>query len=192
MKKFLMALAAVTTVAASPAFAQAAQAAPASNLTFDVNAKVSSVCGAYRSTGPTVTVAFNDLTSLLSSQSRIVTAGSVTYRCNSPAGFTRTITSANSGKLVRDSSNGDASNSIPYQMFHGGIVGGISFDPISLSSAKTDTFSGLPEFLVGAGGRIYFNVSGVADVTTDANNGSGTTVYAGNYTDTVTISVAAL
>ncbi len=186
MKKFLIAIAALTTVAATPAFATDA---PASNLTYNLSANVSSVCGVYRSSGSTVNVPFNDLAQVSSSTSLTVSGGSASYRCNSPVGFTRTIASVNSGKLVRAGSNGDASNSIPFKMTHGG-GSSLDFVATSLSSAISETFP-TGAFLSGQTGSVNFIVNGVADINTNLNNAPGTTVFAGTYSDTVTISVTA-
>jgi len=187
MKKYLIAIAALTTVAATPAFATVA---PASSLTFILDASVGSVCGVYKSDGPTITVPFGDLAATSSSTSLQVVGGSASYRCNSPVGFTRTISSLNNGNLVRAGGNGDASNSIPFTMEHGG-GSGLNFAAISLATNKVDTLNGSAAFLNGQTGTVRFNVQGVGNVSSNNNNAPGTTVFAGTYSDTVTISVTA-
>ena len=190
MKKFLIAIAALTTVAATPAFATGAPSSSSSSLTFILDASVGSVCGVYKSNGPTVTVPFGDLAATASGTPLSVVGGSASYRCNSPVGFTRTIASANSGKLVRAGSNGDASNSIPFTMEHGG-GSGLNFAAISLATNKVDTLTGSAAFLAGQSGTVKFNVNGVGNGDSNVNNAPGTTVFAGTYSDTVTISVTA-
>jgi len=184
MKKLLIAIAALTTVAATPAFAETTK-------DFDVTASVGSVCGAFRDGENDISVPFSDLA--LTPTTSVITANGtgVGYRCNSPGGFIRTITSANKGKLVRaGASAADALNSIPFKMNHGG-GSSLSFSEVSLSVDKVDTFPGAPAFLTGQTGTVTFSIPGVA-VSSGNNYGApGTSVFAGTYADTVTISITA-
>lgn len=185
MKKFATAaIAASIALVSSPAFADNA-------VVYNLDASVGSVCGVYRAAGQTVSVPFGDLAATSSSTNLNVSAGSVSYRCNSAAGFTRTISSTNSGKLVRTTSNGDSSNSIPFTISHGG-GNGLGFTAASLSTSKVNNFGGSTAFLSGQTGSVNFQVNGVGEVNTNANNAPGTTVFAGKYADTVTIAVTAL
>lgn len=184
MKKF--ALSAIVAVAAL-----ASNAALAADLTYNVGASVSSVCGAYRSSGSTINVPFNDLAVVDSGTSVPVSGGSATYRCNSAAGFTRTISSLGGGKLVRAGSNADVYNSIPYTVAHGG-GSGLGFSATPLASSIITTLGGSSAFLSGQTGSVNFNVNGVSNINTNANNAPGTTVFAGAYSDVVTIAISAL
>jgi len=107
MKKFFIAgtlmAAASTSAYASP-----------TTLTYNLEADVGVVCGVYKSDGPTVTVDFGELANTDTSTWVTKPVGSATYRCNSPNGFTRTISSANSGVLKRTGSSGGPGNTIPY------------------------------------------------------------------------------
>lgn len=182
MKKFLIAIAALTTVAATPAFAQ-------SSVTYDLNASVASICG-ITGESTNIAVSFGTLATTPSSTELRVGGSTPAYRCNSPVGFTRTISSVNNGKLVRVGSNGDAANSIPFTMDHGGYSG-LAFTAASLLVNKVDTINASADILYGQTGSVFFNVKGVATSNTE-RSAPGTTVYAGTYSDTVTISVTAL
>jgi spore coat protein U-like protein len=189
MKKMLFAGVAIAA-AATPAFAQSSP-----TLTYNLEAEVSTICGVYSETGQASRdIDFGDLAATpVSTQLEI--AGQpgerVTYRCNSPAGFTRTIESANSGVMVRTGSNGDALNSIGFEMSHPTGGSGTSFAYQSLTTPRVDTFPGTAPFLVGRTGNINFRVNGVGDVDPQ-NRSVGTTVFAGDYTDVVTITVTSL
>lgn len=182
MKKLLIGAAALSFVS-TPALAD-------NTLTYNLDADVGSICGVFNYQGNTVAVPFGDLATVADTAQVVVPAGSASYRCNSAAGFTRTISSANQGKLVRAGSNGDANNSIGFEMTHGG-GNGLGFAYQSLASSKVQSFGGSPAFLSGQTGGVTFRVNGVYNVNANANNAPGTTVFAGEYTDTVTISVTA-
>lgn len=99
--------------------------------------------------------------------------GSVTYTCNNAGGFTRTISSANAGRLM----NGN--NSIDYKVSHGG-GNGLAFGAEKLSSAKRTNHNGSNAFANGQTGSLKVQVPSLP---------SGLT--AGNYSDTITIAIAA-
>jgi hypothetical protein len=181
--KTLLIGAAALALASTPAFAD-------NTLTYNLNADVGSICGVWNYQGDTIAVPFGDLALTPDTTQVVKSAGSASYRCNSPAGFDRTIHSANGGKLVRVSSSGGAGNEIPYEMSHGG-GSGLSFAYQGLSSDRTDTFGGSLAFLAGQTGSVNFRTNGVWNQNAGANNAPGTTVFAGNYQDVVTISVTA-
>ena len=185
MTKYLIAaLAAAAAFGATPALADNA-------LVYNLNATVGAVCGVYGPGTQTVAVNFSDLAAVPTTTQVSVGAGAAGYRCNSPTGFTRTISSANSGKLVRTGSNGDASNSIIFQMTHGG-GSGLGFAATQLKAPITASFAGAAAFATGQSGSVSFQINGVGDNTSTNNNSApGTTVFAGSYTDTVTITVTA-
>lgn len=175
---------------AAIAFATIATPAMANdNLTYNLDADVGSVCGAYNSNGATITVPFGDLAGIPAANQVTVGAGSATYRCNSAAGFTRTISSLHDGKLVRTGGNGDGNNSIAFEMSHGG-GSGLGFAFQSLATAKVTNLGGSAAFLAGQTGGVTFRVNGV-QAAVGGNNAPGTTVFAGDYTDVVTIAINA-
>ena len=93
------------TVAALAIGGFAAQASADSSFDFTVEGEIPVVCeGINNSIASTETV---DLT-IATPQ----TLGSVTYRCNSAGGFTRTITSENGGFMFRDDPSGGGANQI--------------------------------------------------------------------------------
>lgn len=180
MKKLLLAAVAAATFT-TPALAD-------NTLTYNLDADVGSICGVWKFDGPTVQVNFGELAT--TSAEVVQGAGSATYRCNNPGGFTRTVSSANSGKLVRDGTTGDALNSIAYTFQHGG-GSGLGTAATQLTAPITTTHAGSGAFLAGQTGSVTFRVNGV-QASAGGNNAPGTTVFAGNYTDVVTISVTGL
>jgi hypothetical protein len=182
MKKFLIGAAALG-LASTPAMAD-------NTLTYNLDADVGSICGVWNYQGDTIAVPFGDLALTPDTTQVVKSAGSASYRCNSPAGFDRTIHSANGGKMVRTGSGGGAGNEIAYQMSHGG-GSGLAFAYQSLSTDRTDTYAGSTAFLAGQTGSVNFQTNGVWNQNAGANNAPGTTVFAGNYQDVVTISVTA-
>jgi hypothetical protein len=183
MKKFLIsALAASTMVVATPALADNA-------LQYNLTATVGAVCGVYAAS-PTIAVSFGDLAAVPTTTVVSPGATSASYRCNSPNGFTRAISSANNGKLVRGGSNGDVNNSIAFRMVHGG-GSGLAFTATQLTAPLATNLGASPAFAAGQTGSVRFELNGVADNTTNNNSALGTTVFAGTYTDTVTIAVTA-
>jgi hypothetical protein len=181
MKRILILAAMASTAVSAPAFAD-------NTLVYNVDADVGSICGVFKFDGPVVPVVFGELATTPTANTVNAPAGSATYRCNSPAGFNRSVSSLNSGKLVRTGSSGDASNSIAYTMTHGG-GSGLGFAATALTAPIVASFSGSTAFLNGQTGSVSFQVNGVANV--GGNNAPGTTVFAGDYTDVVTIAVTA-
>lgn len=181
MKKMLLAGAAIAA-AASPAAAQ--------TLTYELEAEVAEKCGVYKFDGPSVPVNFAELSTTPSDTFITAAAGSATYRCNAPGGFTRTISSANSGVMIRTGSSGGAANSIPFEMNHGGGSGLGTGGFVALTSNIVTNLGGSTAFLAGQTGGVSFRVAGVA-AAVGGNDAPGTTVFAGDYTDVVTIAVVA-
>ena len=182
MKKLLaLAVLSASVVGASQAMAD-------DSLTYNLGADVSTVCGAYKYDGPVVAVDFSDLSAVDTGTTVDVGAGSATYRCNAPGGFTRTISSQNNGYLFRSGTAGGSNNQIAYTMQHGG-GSGLGFASTGLTSALVQNFSGSGAFLAGQTGSVTFHINGVSSV--GGNNSPGTTVFAGDYADVVTIAVTA-
>ena len=166
-----------------------AQQTPAGQLSYDVSAQVGSVCGVYNASGTEIVVDFGDLSSTETTGTVEQAAGSASYACNSPDGFNRTITSTNGGYLFRSGTSGGAQNQIAYEMRHSGS-NGLTMDWTQLTAAETGDLSG-PSFLTGQSGDVDFRVSGVRATNAGADGASYTTVFAGDYSDVVTITVTA-
>ncbi|MCX9145954.1 hypothetical protein [Erythrobacter sp. WG] len=169
----------------------AAVPASAQSLTYNLNAQVAPSCGVYNSGGATVAVDFGQLATVATSSTVDVAAGEATYRCNSVNGFTRTITSQNNGYLTLGGQpTTDNARRIRFNMAHTGDAG-LSFAAQQLTSPVATTFGGSTAFLAGETGAVSFQAFGVQGAA-GGNGAPGTTVYAGNYRDTVTITVTAL
>ncbi len=182
MKKIALIVAGFTALSAVPASAQ--------TLTYNLNAQVAPVCGVYNSTGTAIDVDFGELASVASDATVDVAAGSATYRCNSTNGFTRTITSQNNGFLTLDgTATTDNTRRIPFTMAHGG-GNGFGFSAQQLSTPLNNPFNASSAFLNGQTGGVSFQAFGV-QTAPGGNDAVGTTVFAGNYQDTVTITVTA-
>ncbi|TPG43575.1 hypothetical protein EAH79_07490 [Sphingomonas koreensis] len=187
MKKLMTAaVAAIAVLTATPSFA--ADAHSSSSLAFSLNGSVSEICGVYSKSGTTVPIAFGDLATVADSTLVTKSLGDVSYRCNDANGFTRVIHSANGGKLVRTGGSGDQYNSIAY-IFNQSGNAGISVSDTSLSADVDTTFAGSHQLLEGQRGTASFKLNGVFNTNSSAGNAPGTTVFAGDYTDTVTITV---
>lgn len=182
MKKIALLAASLAAVAAVPASAQ--------TLTYNLNAQVAPVCGVYNSTGTSIDVDFGALASVPSDTSVNVPAGSATYRCNSTAGFTRTVTSQNNGFMTRDGiATTDEARRIAFTITHGG-GNGLGFGATQLATPLSNSFNASSAFLEGQTGGVSFQAFGV-QTAPGGNDSIGTTVFAGDYQDTVTITVTA-
>jgi len=146
--------------------------AQANDVVFDVQGDVPLACEAINNSIDAVEIV--DLT-ITSNQ----TLGSITYRCNSAAGFTRTISSANAGQLWRAGTSGGNGNALDYLLGHGG-GSGLGFANEQLTSPKVTNLGGSTAFIAGQTGSVRFAMPAPA---------AG--VYAGTYSDTVTIAVSA-
>ncbi|MCU0948884.1 MAG: hypothetical protein MUF47_11640 [Porphyrobacter sp.] len=182
LRKSLFFAANVAAFAAAPLGAQ--------NLGYEMNAQVSPVCGVYSSSGTVINVDFGALFSVAATATVNAPAGSATYRCNGVNGFTRTITSQNNGWLTLDgNATTDNARRIRFNMAHGG-GSGLGFGAQQLTAPVSRSFPGSTAFLNGQTGGVSFQAFGVRGTPT-ANGVPGTTVLAGNYRDTVTITLTA-
>lgn len=155
---------------------------------YNVSAQVSPTCGVYSATGPVINVDFGSLSDVATTATVSIGAGSATYRCTSRAGFTRTITSQNNGWLTLGGTpTTDATRRIRFDMAHGG-GNALSFGMQQLTAPVIRNFPSTPVWLSGQTGAVTFQAYGVRAAPT-ANGAPGTTVRAGNYRDTVTISI---
>lgn len=176
----------------SVVLAAALSAAPlgAQSLTYEMNAQVAPVCGVYSSSGTVIDVNFGSLATVASDATVNAAAGSATYRCNSVTGFTRTITSQNNGWLTLNGNpTTEDSRRIRFNMTHGG-GSGLSFPARQLTVPFSRSYPGNSTWLVGQTGGVSFQASGVRGAPA-ANGVPGTTVLAGNYRDTVAITLTA-
>lgn len=162
----------------------------AQTVTYDMNAAVTPVCGVYSSTGTVIDVNFGSLANVATNATVNVGAGSATYRCNVRTGFVRTITSQNNGWMTLDGApTTEASRRIRFDMAHGG-GSGLTFPARQLTAPFSRGFPGNPTFLNGQTGGVTFQAFGVR-AAPSSNGTAGTTVLAGTYRDTVTITVTA-
>lgn len=178
-----LASAAAALVAAMPAGAQ--------SLTFDLAAGVGQVCGAYNAEGQSVAVDFGALANTPPDQFIWRAAGDLTYRCNVLAGFTRTVASQNSGFLTLGGQpTSDPARRILFTMQHWGADG---FNYAQLTAPRVTTHrdtGGSRRFLDGENARVWFRAYGVQGPLTGGAP-AGTRVFAGDYRDTVTITITA-
>ncbi|WP_295696308.1 hypothetical protein [uncultured Maricaulis sp.] len=186
LNKILTTSAIVAALATGSSFAQQGGS---NQLSYDLSAQVSSVCGVFNAGGTEIDVDFGDLANTETTGTVEQAAGSGSYACNSPNGFTRTIASTNGGYLVRSGTGGGAQNQIAYEMRHTGS-NGLTMNWTQLTSAATADLNG-PSFLTGQTGNVDFRVYGVRSTNAGADGAAYTTVFAGDYSDIVTVTVTA-
>ena len=178
------------TLAASAALS-ASGAAMAQNATYALNAQVQQVCGAYNAEGQTVAVDFGALANTPPDEFVWRAAGDITYRCNVLAGFTRTVASQNGGWMTLGGQpTTDAARRILFTMQHWGADG---FNYTQLAAPRISThrdIGGSRRFLLGENARVWFRAYGVAG-TASGGAPAGTRVFAGDYRDTVTLTITA-
>ncbi len=172
----------------SAAFATGAQA---QEVNFFLNAEVDPFCAATTPLGENIEIDLGIL-SQTPTGSEVSSSGDVEiiYVCNGPEGFTRTISSLNEGVLVRVGSAGGDGNEIPYFVEATGSEG-LDFSRTQFAQPQTRTFSGSTAFLNGVSGTLTVFVNGVLDGGTAGDPTTRTTVFAGQYTDVLTVAVTA-
>lgn len=185
-----------TRVSATAAAAGLALCLPATlhaqQVTFALTAEVDPICEANTSRGDNIEINLGIL-----SQTPVGTEVQgdedveISYICNDPDGFTRTLSSQNNGVLVRTGSDGGTGNEIPYFVeAEGG--NGLNFSRLQLNSPLTGTYAGSNDFLNGVLGTLTVTTFGVLEQNVGGINGADrTTVFAGQYTDVITLSVTA-
>jgi spore coat protein U-like protein len=163
----------------------------AESSTYALNAQVGQVCGAYNAEGQTVTVDFGALANTPPDQFVWRAAGDITYRCNVLAGFTRTVTSQNSGFLTLGGQpTTENARRILFTMQHWGADG---FNYTQLTAPRVSTHrdtAGNPRFLNGENARVWFRAYGVQGIAAGGSP-AGSRVFAGDYRDTVTLTITA-
>ncbi len=160
------------------------------SIDYSLNAEVASVCGVAFADGFTVTtVDFGTLSDIdTSTEIEVDPQGSIAFICNDPDGLTRTFESANAGFLFRDGTSGGPGNQIPYTV---SSSGGFGIPQTQLTSPATQSFGGSTAFANGQNTNPVFFVNGVKSPGTGPQGADQITVFAGDYSDTVTISVTA-
>lgn len=183
MRLFALILAAGLMAAPGAAMAQTSN--------FALSAQVRQVCGAYNAEGQTVAIDFGALATTPRDQFVWRQAGDITYRCNVLAGFTHTITSQNSGYLTLGGQpTVDCARRVLYTMQHWGADG---FNYTQLTAPRVSTHrdtATTPRYLNGEDARVWFRAYGVRGTAIGAGP-AGATVYAGQYRDTVTLTITA-
>jgi hypothetical protein len=103
-------------------------------------------------------------------------------------GFSRTITSANSGYMtLNGAATTSANRRIRYTVQHGG-GSGLAFAETQLTAPRTDNFGAM---LNGHTGSLTFRANGVSQLDASGSGTQVTTVFAGDYSDVLTIAIAA-
>ena len=166
-------------------------AAQAQEVNFFLNAEVDAFCVATTPLGENIEIDLGIL-SQTPTGSEVSSSGDVEiiYVCNGPEGFTRTISSLNEGVLVRVGSTGGDGNEIPYFVEATGSEG-LDFSRTQFAQPQTRTYSGSTAFLNGVSGTLTVYVNGVLDGGTAGDPTTRTTVFAGQYTDVLTVAVTA-
>lgn len=177
--------------AAAMAFTTSAQAQSSGTVDMLLQGEVAEVCGAFDFQSSPVLIDFGTLSDVEVGAQTPEIANGVTIVCNDANGGTVNITSATGGTLKRAGTSGGSGNEIGYTVRATG-GSGLAFGATDLSSDVDLTFSGSTAFLNGQSMTLRFAADGVR-ITNDseANEATRTSVFAGTYQDTVTVSVTA-
>ncbi len=190
MKKLAFASVAAIALAgtASAEFIQAPSGGSA-ELEVEINGEVEEICG-ITATSSSLLIEFDDLAD---------TDGSLKYPfdfgvvCNSAGGAILSATSANSGALLRNGTETGVGNEISYKLNIDRGVDGLPYTtgtpPKGLASPISYTINGSTALREGAEVGGQFELNGVKGP--DFQGAPTTTVYAGVYSDTVTIALSA-
>lgn len=190
MKRMLVAVAAMVAAIASPALA-ASNPAPVS--TINLSGSVAEICGVFNTSvaqNGVINVPFNDLTNIPVSQT-LEQSLDLVYLCNDADGFSRTISSENRGALARVGSGGILpGNRIGYTVQHnGGIFLAVPQRPLLVD--VNDNLPGSRDFRLGQAAQLTLRINGVQiQSPTDAAL-TTTDVFAGDYTDVISITITA-
>ncbi|WP_146107687.1 hypothetical protein [Porphyrobacter sp. HT-58-2] len=166
-------------------------AAMAQSTAYALDAQVGQICGAYNAEGETVAIDFGALADTPPDEFVRRAAGDITYRCNVLAGFTRTIASQNGGYLTLGGQpTTEEARRILFTMQHWGADG---FNYSQLTAPRLSTHrdgAGNPRYLNGENARVWFRAYGVQGPAV-GGSATGTRVFAGDYRDTVTLTITA-
>jgi hypothetical protein len=153
-------------------FAGAAAAQTSDPSSFVLQGSVAGVCTATSNTDPLT---------LPSMAAGAENGASIIYTCNAPAGFSRTISSQNNGRMLRQSTSGGAGNEVAYTIRHS------SFGTPGLGLAS-GTSLGTPVVTSHAGALAL--VTGVNETLTATLPTPMPALFAGQYQDVITVSVS--
>lgn len=179
---------ALAASAAAVAFAAPAAAQNANPIVHELSGEVEAVCTLADSTPAPVQIDFGTLSNVDVGSLTTEQANGVTIICNDPDGGTLSITSANNGVLRRDGTSGGANNEVGYQFR---TTGTITVPAGNLATPVTRTFNASSAYINGQSITLRFAANGVRAPSPAGNGGVISTVYAGTYSDTVTVSVTA-
>lgn len=179
-----------TIISASTAVLAAIGFASAQDIEYNLSADVSLVCG-ITAASTTIAVDFGDLAGTPAANTVQSATSDWEIACNDPDGATVKFESANEGKLRRNGTEMGDGNEIAYKA-NVGSGAGKPFDrpPLGLANPIEISRAGSADLRNGLATDVRFSVNGVKGADT-AGGLPTTTVYAGNFTDVVTLSVAA-
>ncbi|MFK8032493.1 MAG: hypothetical protein AB8G18_19890 [Gammaproteobacteria bacterium] len=192
MKKLIFGTA-VSMFIATPAMAQVFSVEPVTEIEIELNGEVAEFCGLTNTTG-TDLVDFGELavTPTTTNVARVSDFGMV---CNSANGLILTVAAEN-GALLRDGTETGPGNEIPYQINPGTGVDTLPVSPGTplqnatvFNPSKSYTYAGSEALRNGANVNIQFRTQGVQGP--GFQGAPTTTVFAGDYSDTVTITLVA-
>lgn len=187
MRAMLASFAAVSALAISAPVS-------AEELTITLTGEVTPICGVTNdetnaAPGP-IPINFGMLSDTPVGQQTDRITSRLLITCNSPDGGSVTINSENGGKLFLDGVGGEA-REVGYTISSVGGFG-LFFPETDLGADVVRTFPGAAQFIQGQRLTLFFKANGVAvNNDANANEADRTTVFAGNYTDVVTVSVTA-
>ncbi len=190
MKKILACAAALAALtAASAASAQA----PTFSDTLRVNlaADVAVRCDARldAGNGTALSIDFDTLSSTDSQAQVTRENGTVSYICNDVDGFSRTISSANGGYLTFNGVATTAANRrIRYTVEGGGAGLGLAFAQVQLTAPLVTNHGAILNSQLHL---LTFRANGVSQLDPGGSGSQVTTVFAGDYSDVMTIAIAA-
>jgi hypothetical protein len=164
------------------------------DVSVNLTADVASICSAFREgASPSEDDTFLVNLGTLSDVAMDVETGSIVpiairYVCNDPDGFTRVLVSQNGGYLVRVGTAGGTGDAIPYFVEGAGEPG---LDPplTQLSSPSSASVAGSARLLSGVSTSLRVRVQGVRRPAD--GGGETTTSFAGDYVDTLTLTLTA-
>lgn len=166
----------------------AISAATANTVTFNLQGEVGGICVVTSPNGDTETVDFG-LLSLVLNTTTITQSFDLDYTCNMSGGFTRLISSANSGDMVRAAGNpANPDDRISYQVMHtgSGESAALAFAWDEMTADITDGGITHGPYAGTRTETITFRTTGVVDPTTNAP-----TKNQGDYGDTLTLTITA-
>ncbi|MEW4449089.1 hypothetical protein [Qipengyuania sp. JC766] len=184
MKKTVALVASATAVA----FAAPVAAQNVNPVVHELTGEVDGVCTLADSTPQPVQIDFGTLSGVDVGSQTPEQANGLTIICNDPDGGTLSISSANNGVLRRDGTNGGANNEVGYSFR---TTGTITIPTGNLATQVNRTFNASSAYINGQSITLRFAANGVRAPSPAGNGGTISTVFAGTYSDTVTVAVTA-